>query len=89
MKISIIFLFFIFIKVSLQEKINPKSLIPDELSPELFCVGCLVLALETAKILNGKKGESDVYHALSIVCKQEYRNYRKLDNLFSFPSNSG
>ena len=84
MKIVIIFLFIIWIKICRQEKNDPKSLIPEDLSPELFCVGCIVLAVETAKILNGKKGESDVYHALSIVCKQEYKTYRKLEKFIQF-----
>ena len=84
MKIVIIFLFIIWIKICRQEKNDPKSLIPEDLSQELFCVGCIVLAVETAKILNGKKGESDVYHALSIVCKQEYKTYRKLEKFIQF-----
>ena len=69
----IIFLFFV---VFLEAKKDLSNLLPDHISPELFCVACTVVAVETVKILQGRKGESDVYHALSTVCNQEYKEYR-------------
>ena len=75
MKIWFLILISILISVSL-ENTNPNSLKPDAVSPELWCVACIVLANETVKMLNGRKGESDVYHALENVCKKEYNYYR-------------
>ena len=58
-----------------QEKKDPKSNKPGHMSDELFCVGCVALAIETVKILKGKKNENDVFHALANVCKGEYNTY--------------
>ena len=69
-----------FITVNLKKKNevkpDPISLKPDALSKELFCVGCIALSIEMVRILKGRKTESDVYHALHNVCKDEYKQYR-------------
>jgi hypothetical protein len=69
--ISALFVFLI----SCQKNNVAKTNKPEALSQELFCVGCLVIAFETAKLLNGRKNEADVYHALEKVCYLEHKSY--------------
>lgn len=54
---------------------DPKAKRPTHISEELFCVGCVAFAVETVKILKGKKGESDIFQAIANVCKGEYSTY--------------
>jgi hypothetical protein len=56
-------------------KKEPKLSKPSAMSDELFCVGCVAFAVETVKILKGKKGESDVDQAIQKVCNEEYTTY--------------
>lgn len=75
MKIRLFLLIFSVFLIIFIQSTEPKYSKPDALSNELFCVGCLALAIETVKILNGRKGESDVYDALEKVCRREYSTY--------------
>jgi len=77
-KRMLIFISFFLLFSSYLGKNDPKYKKPSHLSDELFCVGCVAFAIETVKLLRGKKGESDVFKAISNVCKGEYSTYCNL-----------
>jgi hypothetical protein len=75
---TLVFISFFLLFCSFLGKIDPKSKKPSNLSDELFCVGCVSFAIETVKLLKGKNAESDVFKAISDVCKGEYSTYCNL-----------
>jgi hypothetical protein len=77
----VIFLIFLVNIVELRKKkkkpktkkqpVDPKSLRPDRIAPELYCDACQAIVAEALKKLRGKKLESDVFEALEDICNPE------------------
>ena len=58
-------------RTNAQNNIDPKSLKPNSITPELWCDSCNAIVRETHKLLRGKKSEGDVFEITEDVCNPE------------------